>query len=340
VTQARLPQADMWLRGLGWLLVGLALLVLATAYSAMSWEQGTPLLWNVVVHEDGHRTLAQTLFYLEHATRELPLDLLLGVIVGAGAAEALTAPRAMPGRLRYMLAALLLAVVLLITVGTALQLDLAALRDNLLQYHTREGAPLVWGAHWRYHLLERGPLMLLALGFWGIVRAFRTDGSRARGTTACWVALGAFIALTALFTPDLHALTLPFTDTRYLGHQIREIFTHSLVTLPLSIGVLLLYPREKGDFLARPGPGLAGSILLVGAATAIFAYVALAAIGADAASAGMSDSMITLLAPHFFEHGLTYLVTPLTAVLVYERLRAGSSRNVRNVPVPPSALNA
>jgi hypothetical protein len=335
------PQADLWLRRLGWLLVGLALLVLAAAYGAMSWEHGTALLWNIPVHEDGHRTLAQTLFYFEHATRELPIDLLLGMIIGAGAAEALPAPRAATRRFQPVLAGLLLAFILLITVPTALQLGLEGLRLNLLQYPTREGAPLMWGAHWRYHLLERGSWILLALGFWGIVRAFRPESSRARGKAATWIAIGAFIALTVLFTPSLHALSLPFTDTRYLGHQIREIFTHGLVTMPLCIGVLLLVPREEGDFSTRPGSGLVASIVLIGVALALIAYVFLAAMGADAASAGQSSSMITLLAPHFFEHGLTYLVTPVTAVLVYERAASGRSRLSRAAPsASPPAMQA
>lgn len=334
-----LVQGDVWLHRLGFLLVGLALLVLAAAFGAMSWEHGTPLLWNVVVHEDGHRTLAQTIFYFEHATRELPLDLFLGAVVGAGAAEAMPAPSASNGRRRAVLGGLLVAVIILITAATALQLGLGSVRDNLLQYHTREGAPLVWGAHWRYHLLERGPLMLLALGFWGMVRAFRPDGYRQRARAAL-IGCCAFIAVTAFFTLDLRALTLPFIDPRYLGHEIREIVTHGLVTLPLCVGVILLYPSKKGCFLARPRDNLAGSILLIGVAAAFVAYALIAAVGAGSASAGQSDSLITLLAPHFFEHGFTYVVTPLTAVLVYETLASRSVGNVRSIALPSSVPNA
>ena len=32
-----------------------------------------------MVHEDGRRTLIETILYFEHATRELPLDVILGV---------------------------------------------------------------------------------------------------------------------------------------------------------------------------------------------------------------------------------------------------------------------
>ena len=34
------------------------------------------------MHEDGRRTLIETIFYFEHATRELPLDVILGIAIG------------------------------------------------------------------------------------------------------------------------------------------------------------------------------------------------------------------------------------------------------------------
>ena len=165
--------AGLWLRRLGWFFVGWSLLVLAVAYAAMSWEHGTPLLWNVTVHEDGHRTLAQTLFYFDHTTRELFHDLLPGVAVGAGGAAALGGSRNGPRRIHWLIPTLLLFCCTLMIVETVRNLGWEELRLNLLQYPTREGEPPVWGAHWRYHLLERGPEILLALGLWGVLLAFR-----------------------------------------------------------------------------------------------------------------------------------------------------------------------
>ncbi|MEO6718276.1 MAG: hypothetical protein ABIM50_13645 [Novosphingobium sp.] len=309
-------------RALGLLFVLVPMLVLATAYAAMSVQHGTALLWNVPVHEDGHRTLAQTLFYFEHATRELPIDLLFGIAVGAGGAMALAAPRhERRGSRPWLIAAMLAACVLVMTGATALQLGPDALRDNLLQYPTREGAPLTWGAHWRYHLLERGPMILLALSLWGVLRSFRNDPPEPRAARGALAVVATYIAPTVLFTPDWAALRLPFTDARYLGHEAREIFTHGLITLPLSLGVILLRCPQRVVWAAWPARVPIGALALVALSLSCFVFVLLAALGAGSASAGQSDSMVTLLAPHFFEHGFTYLVAPLTAVLVYERLR-------------------
>lgn len=315
-------KADIWLARIGWLFVAGALLVLAAAYAAMSWEHGTPLLWNVVVHEDGHRTLAQTLFYFDHTTRELTHDLLLGVAIGAGGAAALARPAASPRKARPVIWVVLLFCCILMMVETVRQLGFEELRINLLQYPTREGEPPVWGAHWRYHLLERGPLILLALGLWGMVLAFRPKGTGRRGLALGGLVIALYLILSVIFTPTLPALALPFTDTRFLGHEIREIFTHGAVTFPLAIGILLLYSREDTEFSVKCDWSIMmWAIAATLCSIAIFAYVLVAALGADAAAAGQSDSMITLLAPHFFEHGFTYLVTPLTAMLVFEKLR-------------------
>ncbi len=331
---AAMPVAR-WLRLAGRLLTAMALIVLAVAYAAMSWEHGTLWLWQVVVHEDGRRTFAQTLFYFEHATRELPLDLLLGLAVGAGAAAALgraaDAGEAESGQRRPLgLLFALLACILLMIGATAWQLGADAVGDNLLQYHTRAGAPLVWGAHWRYHLLERGPLILLALGLSSALVALRRSKPEPRAEIAGWTVLAMFLGLTALFTPDLAALAEPFTDPRFLGHQIRESFTHGLVTLPLALGLVLARWRGGAEFGVRQAPRLAWSLGAVGLALGLIAYVLVAAIAADAAAQGQSESLTTLLAPHFFEHGFTYLVTPLTAVLVFEAMRAWT------VPADPS----
>jgi hypothetical protein len=318
-----LPAAmtDLWLKRLGWLFIGWSLLVLVVAYAAMSWEHSTPLLWNVVVHEDGHRSFAQTLFYFDHITRELLHDLLLGAAIGAGGAAALAHDAPGPRKSRPITAAALLFCIVLMIGETVRSLGWEELRLNLLQYPTREGEPPVWGAHWRYHLLERGPLMLLALGLWGILLAFRPAGVGKRGLRAGAAAIAVYLGLTLVFTPDLHALSLPFADTRFLGHEIREIFTHGAVTLPLGIGLVILSAGEGTGFTAQSDRRLLWALALIGIAAAFFVYVLSAAIGADAASAGQSDSVITLLAPHFFEHGFTYIVTPFSALLVFERLR-------------------
>src|ERR1700741_2279494 len=58
--------------------------VLLVAFVAVCVQAGTPWPWGSVVHEDGQHTLLATIFYFEHATRELLLDAVLAVAI-AGA---------------------------------------------------------------------------------------------------------------------------------------------------------------------------------------------------------------------------------------------------------------
>src|SRR5437870_5447587 len=63
------------------LLIGVPLLTLAAAFVTICVHFHTAWPWNVTVHEDGRRTLRQTIFYFEHALGELPLELLLAAAV-------------------------------------------------------------------------------------------------------------------------------------------------------------------------------------------------------------------------------------------------------------------
>lgn len=66
------------------LLVYLPALVLLVAFVAVCVQAGTPWPWNRVVHEDGQHTFLGTIFYFEHATRELLLDAALALAVAGG----------------------------------------------------------------------------------------------------------------------------------------------------------------------------------------------------------------------------------------------------------------
>ena len=134
-------------------------LVLAVSFIGVCVQAGTPWPWNRVVHEDGHRTLLQTIFYFEHATRELLLDVVLAIAV-AGAARyfwppARDADDELLRQARLRMGILTLLTVAAIVGGTAWVNGGRAILDDLAQYPTRDGAPLVWGAHWRYHFVER-----------------------------------------------------------------------------------------------------------------------------------------------------------------------------------------
>lgn len=304
--------------------VGLALSafgggVILAALLAIMARLGTPFIWNEVAHEDGVRTFGATFFYFEHAVRELPGDLMLGLVIGGALAYACPlAPAARRRAPRYLAA--LAAVIAMMIAGTVADVGLAGLADNLLQKHTRPGAPLEWGAHWRYHLLSALALYLLSFGAAGLMRAADGAGSAAaaaRGARLIRGALIAFAALTLLFAHSPAGLAKPFTDAIYIGHQARELFTAVLATLPIAWGAGLLL---AGDRLAAAEADARGGRLWIGAialGVLLGLYVCGGAVLMDAASSGQTDDIVMLIAPHFFEHAQTYAVVTLAALAVH-----------------------
>jgi hypothetical protein len=306
-----------------------AILVLSFAIVCVHWNSAWP--WDLAVHEDGRRTLLDTLFFFEHATRELPGDLLLAAAAGAAVYFALPTPR--PPRPRFdgrdrALAGIAVLLVALFVGAAVLQVGAPMVVENLLQHHTRPGAPLIWGSHWRYHLLERLPMILSAVALGGAVRALagRTGDRAGRaGGAACVALVALYLALTAVFTRSLGDLALPFLDPRYLGHQAREIVTHATMTLPLALGgaVLLQGPFEPAP---RPAPvrvrAFGWPVALMAVALAMAGYALLAALSSGATSQGQTDDMVSLVFVHFFEHALGYLTAPFAAAAAYGACRA------------------
>lgn len=325
------PRSPEWLRGVqvaAWVLPGV---VLIAAYTAIAIHAGDAWPWREIVHESGDRTLIATVLYYQHAARELPLDLVLALAVAGSALFALpsgnTAVSAPHRSLRRVwLGGAAVLVVAAIVAGTLAVGGVSSLGDNLLQMHTRPGEPLAWGAHWRYHLLSRAALLLVSLGFAaGLVRL--VGGSAARGAVSglalYGAALATFAGLSLVFAPDLD----PFRDPVFLGHQIREVFTHALVTLPAAWALCLALAGPNAAPLRDAGVSLLWPAVAGGAGLFLGAFLLVAALGASAATQGQTDSLVLLLAPHFFEHSFSYLVVPLVAGFVYETAALARSRS-------------
>ena len=305
-------------------------LVLAVAFVAVCLQAGTAWPWSSIVHEDGQHSLLGTIFYFEHATRELVLDAVLALAI-AGAVRCFypPSPAAEPefGRLRIAFGIATLASVALILGGTAYvnafgpayvgEAHGASILDNLAQYPTRPGAPFVWGAHWRYHLIERFAEVLLAFFVAGLLwlRDGRPAARGERTGSLYATALAAFVVATIAFGWS----TQPFRDPVYLGHQLREIVTHTLVTLPLGLGVAFVLARR----LSQPGPQgrpalPAWPIYAAGAAAAVCgAYVLIGSVLLKAQTYGQKKRLAELLFPHFFEHSLGYLFVCALAGWLY-----------------------
>lgn len=304
------------------LIVG-PLVVLLAAYAVIGCDAGSAWPWNQVVHEDGERTLLQTVLYFEHAARELPLDLLMGLSV-AGTVAAFTipgtkvvGPRASQRGALALSALVLVALIVTILVGAFRSVGGPGLLDNLSQLHTRAGQPLRWGAHWRYHFLSQVGLMLAPVVLLTLVARLRGATNWAFGSWLLYVVpWGAFTILSLLWPLSRE----PFVDARFLGHQARELFTHTLVTIPLACGVCLALSDRivrHGTEIARPW----STSLLVAVAwfgyLAVGAYLTIGFVRGGSADQGQSTRLTTMVFPHFFEHAFSYAVATAAAAATY-----------------------
>jgi hypothetical protein len=197
--------------------------------------------------------------------------------------------------------------------------------ENILQYPTRPGEPLVWGGHWRYHFLSHVTLMLSSFGLAAPVLLLtgRSRGYRT-GLNVFAGAASAFALLALVFIPGSDS----FRDAVFIGHQAREVATHAIVTVPMAWSLCLHLGRDTwGERV--PGTSSIGVSLAAAAAGAIVGiYLLIAALATSAASQGQSESIAVLIFPHFFEHTFSYVVTTLCAALVFDwvRGRPGSIR--------------
>jgi hypothetical protein len=306
--------------------------VLLVAFVGLCVMTGTAWPWNQVVHEDGVRTLLGTVFYVEHGTRELLPDALLALAVAGSVGYFFPLARAgvrdAVSRSRRRLAWVAAVTFAVIVGGTLWTEGGHVLIDNLSQSHTRAGAPLVWGAHWRYHLIERFAQMMLAFSASGVfwILHGKPNVNRFPGRFRLFgVALVLFVAITVIF----RLTSEPFRDPAFLGHQLRELFTHSLVTLPLALGTCLALAREYSAGSPGASADRTWPIVVTGAAAVLSgAFLLVASVMADAQSHGQTEGLASLLFPHFAEHALGYLLVPSLAGVIYlTQAKAGTRQS-------------
>jgi hypothetical protein len=295
------------------LLLVVPVTLLAGAYVWLALEHGTWTLWGVIVHESGRYTLGQTVFFFRHFLREVPVDVAMGLFCAAaiGSAEP-AARRRPPAAAAALLAVGLVALAFVLEAGEEGSREVA--RD-LLQFRTRDD-DAVYGAHWNSHLLSTiwfGAAAYGAAVIWagrgGLVRprgAARTLRAAAWG----WVAL-----LTVVFGVQADV----FTSPRYIGHQAREILTHGLITLPLTIAVLRWVTGRRAHLgadatpVARPSRSVQAALWIAIAGIPIF--LVLAFRGADfAATAQLQSGLAGVVAAHAFEHVLDMVLVVLVGL--------------------------
>lgn len=302
---------------------GVPALVLAGSYAWLALEHGTLGLWNVVVHESGRYTLGETVLYYGHFLREIPTVVafvlfLLGSSGAVGPGSSGTVEGGGPGSrgLRpgmgwaaLALAGTLVGVALLRT--ATVQGWESALLD-LAQYRTRDDL-VGFGTHWRYHWLSTlwfGAVAGLAPGL-----TKRLSGIPALAVHRPWMAAGwgYVLVLTLVFglSGDV------FLDARYAGHQAREILTHGPVTLLLGLGTVALAGLRGSRGLQRPpsSPPRGSTATFTALALAVPVHLAVVTLAGGVMEHGQSEhGLAAMVAAHYFEHSLDYLLVFLLLV--------------------------
>ena len=295
------------------LLLVVPVTLLAGAYAWLALEHHSWALWRVIVHESGRYTLGQTVFFFRHFLREVPVDVAMGLFCAAAIRSAEPAARRRPPAGAAALLAIGL-VALAFALATGEEGSREAVRD-LLQFRTRDD-DAVYGAHWNFHLLSTvwfGAAAYAAAAIWA------GRGGLVRPTGAARTLLAAAWGWVALLTIVFGVQAEVFTSPRYLGHQAREILTHGLITLPLTVAVVRWVTGRR----AYPGAGatpparasLAAQAVLWIALAGIPIFLVVAFRDADfAATAQLHSALAGVVAAHVFEHVLDMVLVALVGL--------------------------
>lgn len=134
--------------------------ILAATFLAICIHFRTAWPWHVPLHEDGQRTFFETVLYFEHALGELPLEVLLSAALAGWILWLYGSPAAKAHAL-WNVGIIAIALDATIFAGASIHVGVRIAVSYLLQYHTRDSEPMVFGSHWQYHLLAQLALMLL-----------------------------------------------------------------------------------------------------------------------------------------------------------------------------------
>lgn len=318
--------------------------VLVACYLWLAVDHGTLWLWPVVVHESGRYTFGQTVLYWPHFLREVPV-VVAYVLFLMGVSGAVPGDVGRGRRVGGRAAVIGLGGGILLVAGafvaTATSAGWGTAFLDLLQYRTRDDL-FGYGTHWRYHGLSTAWFGAATLVAPAVTE--RLVGRPVLRLQRGWMlaSWGYVLALTLVFGLSADV----FTDVRYAGHQAREILTHGPITLLLGLGLVLAMAGGvdggrisagiggRGDPLAAGGvdgspahlPSMGWSwpfaIALV-AAILIPLHLAVVSLSGDVMEQGQSElGLSAMIAAHYFEHTLDYLLTALLLIGGLARARA------------------
>ena len=226
---------------------GLTLLI---SYLGLAWIFQSFNLLDKVVHEDGQQTFLTLLFNPSHFLREIPISIMICVgVVGSyiyvtpgSSLRSVKAPSKGQIRLCWILAS---AIVVVAILATAISQGIDTVWHELGHFKTR-GDALKYGSHWHNHFLHVLFIPVEALGAcalirWGTNNQPHDPGSGSKKMLLVWI--GVFLVLWPLFGFQWTWANEPL----YLAHQLREIGTHGVLTLSLTLAICFYLDRPTAS---------------------------------------------------------------------------------------------
>ena len=297
------------------------------SYLWLAVYHGTPMLWNVVVHENGRHTLLETTFYASHFFGHVPVLTVLALLFAAAyvAMAGDRTPTMARGGVLTVGAALgglllLAAVLSVIHFGVDETLSFALQRRQRPDLDTAGGS---WKLHLPSTMLQ---FALIPVAVWMARRLCgRSVAWSRRGVGYLAAATGSAVVVTWIASPEpLGALAAVWRDPRYLAHSVRELATFPVTYYPIPLAFLLAAEaRPKGPAEPDRRTALAVAVLLVFFAIG-FSYQVVVSLAHDIGSLAQKPEFAKggelgvsyLLASHYFEHFLDSIYFALVAVLL------------------------
>ena len=319
---------------------GVPFVLVVAGYLWLAIDNGTPNLWNVVIHESNRYTLEETIFFFSHFLREIPVDVAYALFLAtlfAGSVR-ISADAVQNSRNRTAALTAVTAAAAVVMAGFALteassQHGFAHALEDLFQYRTRDDL-FSYGSHWHFHWLSTiwfGVTAMLVVPISTAAFSGNADEPRHIHPLVKWLPWMYVGILTLVFGLSFAILT----DVRYAGHQAREIITHGPITALFGLGCLYITSAPLLGRRSLSTIGLASILRIVAdrwVAVVLFfgipLYLAIFTWSGDPMAAGQSENgLAAMVGGHIFEHVLDYVFVALLTVSIYGCLMLFSSRS-------------
>ena len=327
-------------------------LLLLGSYIYMTIHYHKLWLFGTVVHENGRYTLLQVILYFRHFLWELPIKAwyamtLVGLFFFYGRplpTEGRNNEISVPTSFIVACGVAVVAVGAIAWIGAIHAVGSREALIGFLQYRTSELRDPLFGSHWRNHFLSN-IVLLSASTVLVLIYRMLTQRHWVRRWYSILFPTGIFLFIAISLILGINED--PFTQTSYLGHQVREIFGTDLpITMLLCTG-LLIHFEQKYDLNAncrekqrgKPDKSFLARIILWACIAIVpTTYLIYKILHLDIAhivkNVGQTKGWNTLdlFAWHFYEHSVDYIFVMAAVSFIYlTALKSDVGKNARGL---------